>query len=221
MAKNLFRPARVIVLTLAATLLTTGCSYVRSRYGEQCNSRAYLNSSLADFINSRFHSNSQVRMAVIPFSTEANLSPRGSEFPGLGDQLAWKVHAELLQAEAMPIIEVFNRQDWPGKKEEFFTGNFGALSMAREAGYDLVLVGLVERQKGIQSMSAFTKVMDVDSGITVWYGKTTASSNQRTMDRVEDFFWLKDRDPSELYLDELIGKTAKCIVKAATAEPEV
>src|SRR4051812_36516187 len=135
-----FIKTNVKILTALAGFCLCSCSFLYNRYAESCNSHAYLQRGLYAYINSRYHYNSPVRMAIIPFSVPANISADNSERPGLGNELAWKIHAQLLATGQIPIVEVLNRQDWPNKKEEFFTGNFGAIAMAREAGYDLLMV---------------------------------------------------------------------------------
>ncbi len=155
----------------------------------------------------------QVRMAVIPFSIPANLSNQGSERPGMGENLARMIHSQLLAHGEVPIVEVFNRKDWPSKKEEFFTGNFGAISISREAGYDLVMVGMIETMHGIDSITAYSKVIEPESGTTLWYGETTVSTRQKEWDRWLDNSWLKNRRPDQLYLDPMANRLAECIVK--------
>ncbi|MCB0340129.1 MAG: hypothetical protein KDD53_11020, partial [Bdellovibrionales bacterium] len=131
---------------------------------------------LNEYISKRFPLKAPVRMAVIPFSVPANLSGYSDEHPSVGSKLAWKIHSLLLTTGRVPIVEVFNRQDWPGKKEEFFVGNFGAISNALEAEYDLVLIGYVEPLSTSHGMTIYSKVIDVDGGITVFYGRIDANT---------------------------------------------
>lgn len=218
---QMLRPFLVKLLTLCAIITFCRCSYIKNNYGEHCNSHAYLQRMLNQHISSRFHRNAPVRMAVIPFTVPANLSAIDSERAGLGNKLAWQLHAALLSTGEIPIVEVFNREDWPGKREEFFTGNFGALSIAREAAYDLVLVGMLEQQKNLDQITAYTKIMDVDSGITVWYGKTTVTSIRRDLDNWYDTFWLDDKDPAQFYSESTLNKISTCIAQAVINEEEL
>lgn len=204
----------VKVLTLLATFTLASCSWVYNHYGESCKSHAYLNRVLGEHISSRFYNHAPVRMGIVPFSVPANLSVRNGEFPGLGNQMAWQIHQNILDSGQVPIAEVLNRQDWPSKKDEFFTGNYGALAMAREAGYDLVLVGLVEQQKELDTMTAYSKILDVESGITVWYGKTVTSSNRDDLDNLSWNFRMSNYEPATMHYDSLIYKSSKCIVRA-------
>ncbi len=157
-------------------------------------------------------------MAVVPFSVPANLASQSSEHPGLGNQLAWSVQREFLGTELVPIVEVFNRVDWPGKKDEFFTGNFGAISFAREAGYDLVLVGYVEPLKGMDSLVVHTKIIEVESGLTVSFIRSTTTTNRKLVDRGLDIVSIKDFKPSMLYSNELVDKAAQCVVHGIKAD---
>lgn len=200
---------RVILLALSVTSLS-GCVVLRERYGEQCKMRAYVQNPLGDYITTRFQSHSPVRMAVIPFSTPANVAAYDNERMGLGNQLAYSVQQQLLQSGEVPMVELLNRQDWPGKKEEFYTGNFGAIAIAREAGYDLVLVGFVEPLASLNQMRAFGKLIDVENGVTVWYGETTASTNRGEFNQLGASLRIENRRPDLLYTGQLSDKLAEC-----------
>lgn len=210
----------VKLLTLSAIFLLSSCFLIHERYGEHCNSHAYVNRGLTDFIKSRFNYNSPVRLAIVPFSTAANLTAQYTERPGFGNEIAWKLHAYLLESGDVPIVEVFNRQDWPLKKEEFFTGNFGGLAMAREAGYDLVLVGYVEQQRNIRQIDAFVKLMDVESGVTVYYGKISSNTIREHFQDFEDTMLISDKRPSDLFLAEIKEKLPSCISEAILSDEE-
>jgi hypothetical protein len=158
-------------------------------------------------------------MAVVPFSAPENISSYGVEHPGSGNRLAWRLHGALLSHGAAPIVEVFNRQDWPGKKEEFFTGNFGAIALAREAGYDLVMVGSIEELRSLQTLAAYSKIIETESGITVWYGRHQVSSPPQRLYRGERFGWfLPTGIPSHIPAAELEDTLANCIAEAVTAQ---
>lgn len=160
-----------------------------------------------------------MRLAVIPFSAPANLSRHSDQRPALTDSLAWKIQAGLLQSAELPIVEVLNRQDWPGKKEEFFTGNHGALAQARSAGYDMILVGLLEPATDIRIMTAHTKVIEVESGITLWYGQSRVRSLDDQINKIGSGLHLIDRQPNQLrYFEGLSADLADCIVKAILSE---
>lgn len=199
-------------------LCLSGCAFIHSQVGESCKSRAHVQLILSDYLSHRFDSHSPVRVALIPYSVPANLAADSSQRPGVGNELAWQIHQKLLATGAVPIVEVFNRPDWPQKKDEFFTGNFGALSMAREAGYDLMLVGLVENMRATDELTAHSKLIEVESGVTVWYGTDTAWTRRPEMDIVQDRLFLGDRSPSKMYFGPIVEQLSSCIVNSMTSE---
>jgi hypothetical protein len=157
---------------------------------------------------------------VIPFDVPANLSYRAGQTLGLGNQLAWGVHRHLLASEVFPIIEVLNREDWPRKKEEFFTGNFGALQFARDASYDVVIVGHLEPIVRLDTWEVHTKVIEVESGTTLWYGTSRITTNRADMLEASSFVGLTDRRPDIYWNDRLLNDVTQCIAQEMVADPE-
>lgn len=179
----------------------------------ECNSRAYVRSGLGGYVTSRYLPHSPVRLGIIPFSAPANIASRGVELPGVGDLLAERLQAELLATGEVPIVEILPRQDWPRKKEEFFVGNFGALRTARDAGYDLVAIGYLQRSTSLNSLRAYLKVIDTDSNITVYYGETATQSDARDWRPLFDRWgWTShQRRPDLLPTNRLIERLAACM----------
>ena len=210
---NGFLSVAVKNLTLVLFLSTASCSFVQHYTSDPCNSRAYVRTVMADYLSTRYHSNAPVRMAVIPFSVPANLAGSNNENPGLGNELSWKVQQRFVDSGVFPMVEVLNRQDWPGKKEEFYTGNFGAIAAARDAGYDLVFIGNVDPMNSLDNMSATTKLIETESGITLWYGQTNARSDERAMNRTMTSLYMADRQPAALNSAEMRDDLARCIVR--------
>ena len=135
---------RVILLTLTTVMLTTtlsSCAFLGGHLGESCNTRAWVRMDLEASIHQRVNVQSPVRLGVLPFISPANLATRDDARPGLGTQIAWAVQRELLASDTFPIVQMLAREDWPGRKEEFFAGNFGSLAFARDAGFDLIMIG--------------------------------------------------------------------------------
>lgn len=211
------RACRVILLTPLAIL--AGCAAINRHVGEDCNTRAYVRTDIPGFIDQRFKGGTTARMAVIPFVTQANFTAQNSELPGISNQLAWSVHRELLAYDTLPIIEVFNRQDWPGKKDDFFTGNFGALSLARDAGYDLALVGYLDRMSRLDEWTIHTKIIDVDSGTTLWYGTSRVVTNRHDLLEVSSTFGLTRERPDMMYTTAMIDAAAICIAHDIMVDP--
>jgi hypothetical protein len=187
---------------------------------ESCKNRAHTNLGLSDFISSRFHRGSPVRLGIMPFSVPANLSSYNTEHPGVGNRLAWSVRSHLLGKEEIPIVEVFNRPSLPGHKDEFFTGNFGAISLAREAGYDLVMVGYLEPTRSINTAILHTKIIEVEGGITVWFGESELLSREKTIQSYEDSWFGRGEVPSKVFTNELFDSLAKCAVEGMLAEAQ-
>lgn len=190
--------------------------------GVDCKSHAYVRQGLREFITQRFHSTAPVRMAIIPLSVPANLSSFHPERPGLGNELAWMIHAHLLRTGAVPIVEVLNRHDWPGKKDEFFSGNFGAIQTAREAGYDLVFVGYLDDLKSLEKLSLHSKIIEVDSGITVWYGQTAAALEKKSWGEATlEYLGFTESEPTYLSIRHLVDGLSRCTVRELIEEEPV
>lgn len=165
----------------------------------------------ADYLSRRYNSKSPVRVGVIPYSVPANLATESAQLPGLDNQLAWGVQQNLLSSEEVPIVEVFDRMGWPGKKNEFFSGNFGAIQYGRQAHYDFVIVGYVPTTDDLQHLSAFTKLIEVESGITLHYGKSTINGNDPEFMREGSWLFGKDR-PDKIQLRSMTEQLPRCIV---------
>lgn len=220
--QNLTAKTRVAlgVILLTPLALLSGCLMINRYVGDDCNTRAYVRTDIPGFIDQRFKGGTTARMAVIPFVAQANFTAQNSELPGVSDQLAWSVHRELLGYDTLPIIEVFNRQDWPGKKDDFFTGNFGALTLARDAGYDLVLVGYLERIVRLDEWTVHTKIIDVDSGTTLWYGTSRITNNRADLLEVSSVMGMTDRRPDILNVKEMVDRAGLCIAHDIMVDPE-
>jgi hypothetical protein len=215
---GIFRARSAILLTLA--FKWTGCALITHHVGETCNTRAYVRTDIAGYIDQRFKGGTTARMAVVPFTTQANFTAQNSELPGISDQLAWGVQRELLAYDTLPIIEVFNRQDWPGKKDDFFTGNFEALSLARDAGYDLVLLGYMDRLVRLDTWVIHTKIIDVDSGTTLWYGTSRIVTNQPDLYEVSGTFGVTSQRPDQLHVAPMLDEACSCIAHDIMIDPE-
>jgi hypothetical protein len=199
------------IASIVILLTQAGCSFVHDQVGEECKSRAYIQMNLADFISERFRSNAPVRLAIIPFTVPANLATRSIDQPGLDTTFTARLHEELLRRGIVPIVEVLNRHDWPGKKEEFSVANFGSLSFAKEAGYDFVLVGQIEPLRAGDRMAANAKLIEVESGITLYYGRTEAFTWRGDGKTVTDTLGITKRRPDINYSFELNGELARCV----------
>lgn len=185
---------------------------------DDCNNRSFIKNDIQDFISSRYLRDSPVRMAVIPYSVPVSFSTQSINMPGLDLKIAAKVKAELHKMEIVPIIELFHRTSWPRKKDEFFAGNHGALSFARQAGYDLILVGHVDAGKKIGEMRAETKIIDVSTGITLYYGSADTDVSGKANYQSESWFYNARRRPDLVMHRPLLDKLSMCIANGIGEE---
>jgi hypothetical protein len=208
------------IVPMSVIFLTSGCAFIHNRYGEVCKTRSYVHTVATDYIGSRFQDGARVRLGVIPYSVPENLAARSDRQPGLGLQIAEQIQAKALEYQAVPIVEVLNREDWPGKRDEFFKGNFGSISMGREAGYDLILVGVFQYGDRLDKAIAYSKLIDVDGGITLWYGRTEVHGFRDDLRAVSSSLGLESRRPDLLYFSPLYEKLSSCIIDEAFRENE-
>ncbi len=160
--------------------------------------RTYINMGLHDYITTRYQLNQPVRAAVIPFDVPETFAPPGDNSVHFGRQLAERFIAEMHRTGELPILELFNRDQWPGKRDEFFSGNYTAIQYARDAGYDLVVVGYFEAPTNDRDLNIYTKLIDTSNGMTVWYGKTFVYSEARDLRRsLSGSFLVTDRVVSD------------------------
>ncbi len=217
--KTRLRQTCLHVIVLASLVQNFGCALIGRHSGEWCKTRAYIKTDLEGYINQRFTAKSPVRVGVIPFSVPANLANRGDQMPGLDNQFAWELQRKLLATELFPIIEGLDRQDWPGKKEEFFSGNFGALAYARDAGYDMIVVGYMEPLHRLDTWTIHTKVIEVAGGTTLWFGTSTAYTTRHDMLEVSSTLGMTDRRPDLQYVDALLETITSCVSREIASPP--
>jgi len=228
LAPRLHFTASILTKAALACLLAAvslGCSTLHppaaataASYDMECKNRAYLRLVLPDYISTRYHSNAPVRLAILPASVPANLSPFRNDHLGLGEDLAWRLRNELTSGEAAPIVEVLNRYDWPGKRDEFFVGNHQALATAREAGYDLVLVSYLEPLHSFDEMVLFSKLMEAESGITIWNGRTAVSRKNSLLGQAKDWLDLEKRVPVANRFEPMINKLVQCAAEGILSD---
>ena len=215
---------RVILLTLTTVMLTStlsSCAFLGGHLGESCNTRAWVRMDLEASIHQRVNVQSPVRLGVLPFISPANLATRDDERPGLGTQIAWAVQRELLASDTFPIVQMLAREDWPGRKEEFFAGNFGSLAFARDAGFDLIMIGYLEQADRLDTWVVHTKLLEVSSGVTLWYGTSTIRNNQPDMLEISSTAGLTDRRPDIYNTRQMKDSVASCIVHDMLTDPEI
>jgi len=119
------------------------------------------------------------RLGIFPFDVPETFSPTINDQRNYGRELARDTQLELNASGDVPIVELFDRDRWPGKRADFFKGNYEAVEIARSAGYDFVLIGYLEDLKNDSTMELFTKLIDTQNQVTVWSSKTETESLTR------------------------------------------
>jgi hypothetical protein len=155
--------------------------------GESCTIRADIDESYPDYVKARYDESNPRRTAIIPFDVPENFSPPGA-LPGSmtnhsGQELARRLQAALLSEHEMGIVEVFDRGSWQQKREEFFHGNYSSIEQSRAAGYDFVIVGMLEPITDGTTLRFQTKLIDTASNTTVFSGMTEIYANARDWDK--------------------------------------
>ncbi|MCB0358615.1 MAG: hypothetical protein KDD44_03240 [Bdellovibrionales bacterium] len=204
------------VLFVAAMLLAasiSGCSlssWVPKTEG--CKIRTFVDQDLLDYVSERYHSKQSVRYAIIPFDVPETFARAGDDSHHFGRTLARLFQEEFLRSGELGTIELFNRDRWPGKRDDFFTGNYQAMEYARNAGYDMVILGHMEDIRDPEEFSVYTKVIDLSNNITIWFAKTTVYSRERTVNRLLSTTRVIPRRPEMFYFDERSAELSRCTV---------
>ena len=173
-----------MLLTVLLLLLTAACSLSGVPGSkEECKIRTYIEVGLRDYLTKRNNSGEAPRFAVIPFDVPATFALTGPESNNFGRQLAAMFNQELLRQGELGVVELFDTAHWPGKRADFFSGNYQAIELARKAGYDFVVLGYMEDIVNESDISLFTRIIDTSNGLTVWYARSTVSSNERLLRR--------------------------------------
>ena len=158
------------------------------------------------------------RLAIVPFDVPETFAPVGNESRNFGRDLARRFEVELHRTNPVPIVELFNRDRWPGKRDEFFTGNYGAISYARAAGYDFVMVGYLEDLKNDTDLTLYTKIIDTQNQVTVWHSKVVVVSDSRDWGKALASMRLGKYNPSDFSFSERANELAACTVDAIASE---
>ncbi|MCC6933994.1 MAG: hypothetical protein IT292_12220 [Deltaproteobacteria bacterium] len=148
----------------------------------------------------------------MPFWVEESFASGIGKSSDLGNDLARIFQRELIRSKEIPVVEIFFRDRWPGRRGDFNEGNYQALMLARNAGYDLVLLGRLLPITDPSVLITDTKVVDVLTGVTLWSGQTTHTSyrrEQRELLGKTPFF--KNR-PEIFDFSERVTELAECTV---------
>lgn len=150
-------------------------------------------------------------MAIMPFSVPANLATQDAARPGYDMLAARLLHAELLTANELPVVELLNRAGWPGNRDDFAFGNFEAIRQARDSGYDLLLLGQIAELSTPEAFTAYTKIIDVDSNTTVWSARYDIHSNRKNWQYLGANVAATRRRPDQFAFTPMLEKLAACV----------
>lgn len=178
-----------------------------------CKIQTYINADVASYIRSRDHSDRLARTLILPFEVPENFAKSGNELTPFGHQLARRFQQQLLQSGKFPIIE-FQDYHWQGKREEFFSGNFDAIRVAREAGFDFVMVGFLGDVQNENELTVYTKLIDVTGEFTVWHARTIAKSHARGLRRTFASAYIIKNRPDIFSLPQETEKLISCTTSA-------
>jgi hypothetical protein len=160
------------------------------------------------------------RLGIVPFITPANFAGSGDLQPSLGSQIAWRLHAEILRLNKIPIVEVLPWNDWPLKRDDFFSGNFESMRMAKTSGFDLIFVGYLEESSPLE-VAALGKIIDVNQGKTIWYGRALAFSRRNSIASLKRNFGPSyDHSISSLDIFPLYNKLVECLAEESINNDE-
>ncbi len=176
--------------------------------------RTYLNVGMTDYLN-KHYAGQPTRMAIFPFDVPEKFVLSRQQDRNFGVELAELFQRELLRSGELHIVELFDRDNWPGKRSDFFSGNYEALDMARNAGYDLVLVGRMEDIVNDEDITVVTKIIDTSNGVTLWSSKTVSYSKARPLnDTFADLsYGGVKRRPELFHFPERTERVAVCTVE--------
>lgn len=202
-----------LVLLIFSLLSVNSCSLTKLPFKtEHCKCHTYINVGLEDYLSERFSSGSLARLGIIPFDVQESFAPPGNDSVHFGRGLAKKFTFELKDAGIIPVVELFNRDRWPGKREEFFTGNYQAIATARAAGYDFVMLGYLEEIKNDTNLTLYSKIIDTQNNITVWDAKTEVDSKAREYRDDLSSFGIGKKRPDLFDFSEKTAQLVSCTV---------
>jgi len=137
-----------------------------------------------NYITTQNHSDSFARIGIMPFDVPPNIATSQVNNSSYGLKLAQRIQTNLLSAGDLGVIEILEGAAWVGKREEFFTGNLEALNFAKSIGIDFLIVGYLEELKKDNSLTVYTKIIDVKRHITLWYAKTTITESTSSINEL-------------------------------------
>lgn len=180
---------------------------------EGCNIRTYIDVGFDNYLSQQNRTKKILRMAVVPFDVPETFAPVGRENINYGIELAKRFQQQLLGKTPGLIVELFDRERWPGKREDFLKGNYQAIELARNAAYDLVAVGYMEEITNSSDLVILTKIIDVTNSVTLWDARTVVYTTQRTLRSNLSRVGAVEDQPDLFAFPERTQKFAQCTVE--------
>ena len=207
---------------IGVLLVSSGCSlrkFPSQRSG--CKMRTHINVGLQDYLSSRFHSPKVPRVGILPFLVQETFASSARPDLHQGRMFAQMVKLELVsQADDLGVIEFFDVDIGPDKKEDFERGNYIAIETARRAGYDLVVIGKMAEIRNEHDIEVTIRIIDTANNVTLWHSKNILYSQEREWRRsLANFavFGVDDR-PDLFDLPARTAELAKCSVRRILRE---
>ena len=188
----------------------TACAFIDITENETCKNHANINIKLKKYLTDRYKSKNLVRLGIFPFSVPANFTAKSLDKLDYGTMLAQKLQPTLLSLGIFQTAELLDYQEWSGKKEEFFSNNLLAIEIGKNIGLDFIVVGYLAPYNHIEKMTVYSKIIDVNTGMTVFYGETTAYNNYLNERKEKASFGLIEYKPSDFKLDDFTDKLMQC-----------
>ena len=200
----------------------TGCNALKWPVEpEQCKVRTYINYPLRTYISARYGDKNPVRTMILPFVVPESFTGANQDIPNFGKEIAAEFAAQLREAGVLPIVELYNVDRWPGRREDFSTGNFQAINLARNAGFDFLLVGYLEDLKADDTFNVQIKLIDISNNITLNHSLLKATSKDRLWRREIGRSILVQDVPAIYSFPEITDEAARCGVEALLNEESI
>ena len=215
------KPFNLVLIFALFGALAGGCSYIPPREQPDCKIQAYIESGVIDFVSTRYRKHLPVRMGVLPFLVPENFAAGMGRKENYALELTRQFQSEIVKTGEISIVELFDFGSWPGRRDDFYSGNYQALQAARMAGYDLLFVGQMEDITNDQDLVMLTKVIDVVNGVTLWHGRTTVASHARKDRRLLSSFEIIKDQPELFSFPQRSEELVRCTINdGAIRKPE-
>ncbi|MGI6680965.1 MAG: hypothetical protein ACOX3T_05760 [Bdellovibrionota bacterium] len=208
--KNLYK--NFITFFFFVNLLSfSACSIASiTSYTNQCKNHANIKINVKRYVNSQYSRRKFLRLGIFPFSVPANFSSYSVDRADYGTLLAQELQPTLLSLDVFSTAELLDYNDWSNKKQEFFSNNIKAIEIGKNLGLDFIVVGAMSPNNFVDKMTVYSKIIDVNTGITIFYGETTGINEKFENKNFLNANFNSKSDPSDLMLDRLTNTTMRC-----------